>query len=86
MGPRPTVQVTEPAMIKEILADYYKFQKSRGNPLFRKLMKGLVDVEGDQWVKHRKIINPAFNIEKLKVHAFCLVSSNYHSKTILHFK
>ncbi|CAI9296516.1 unnamed protein product [Lactuca saligna] len=66
MGPRPTVQVTEPAMIKEILADYYKFQKSRGNPLFRKLMKGLVDVEGDQWIKHRKIINPAFNIEKLK--------------------
>ncbi|KAI3778600.1 hypothetical protein L2E82_07980 [Cichorium intybus] len=66
-GPTPMVQVTDPAMIKEILADYYKFQKSRGgSPLFRKLMKGLVDVEGDQWVKHRKIINPAFNIEKLK--------------------
>ncbi|KAI3516913.1 hypothetical protein L1887_16058 [Cichorium endivia] len=67
MGPKLMIQVTEPAMIKEILGDYYKFQKSRGgNPLTRKLMKGLVDAEGDQLVKHRKIINPAFHIEKLK--------------------
>ncbi|KAI3778602.1 hypothetical protein L2E82_07982 [Cichorium intybus] len=71
MGPKLMIQVTEPAMIKEILGDYYKFQKSRGgNPLIRKLMKGLIDAEGDQWVKHRKIINPAFHIEKLKHMSF----------------
>ncbi|KAC9469349.1 hypothetical protein E3N88_45778 [Mikania micrantha] len=30
------------------------------------LARGLANVEGDQWVKHRKIINPAFHVEKLK--------------------
>lgn len=55
-------------ILKEILANYEDFQKQRGgNPLTTLLAKGLVDVEGDQWVKHRKIINPAFHVEKLKV-------------------
>lgn len=72
------VYVTEPAMVKEMLANYYEFQKSRGgNPLVRKLMKGVIDAEGDQWAKHRKIINPAFHMEKLKVHAPSLVSFKF---------
>ncbi|XP_023758186.1 cytochrome P450 CYP72A219 [Lactuca sativa] len=67
MGRKPMVYVTEPAMVKEMLANYYEFQKSRGgNPLVRKLMKGVIDAEGDQWAKHRKIINPAFHMEKLR--------------------
>ncbi|KAK1438001.1 hypothetical protein QVD17_03802 [Tagetes erecta] len=67
MGPRPILHVTDPTMLKEILANYEDFQKQRGgNPLTSLLAKGLVDVEGDQWVKHRKIINPAFHVEKLK--------------------
>nr|GEZ71022.1 cytochrome P450 CYP72A219-like [Tanacetum cinerariifolium] len=51
-------------MIKEILNNYEDFQKTR--VLLRFLARGLVDVEGDQWMKHRKIINPAFHVEKLK--------------------
>ncbi|KAM0016024.1 putative 11-oxo-beta-amyrin 30-oxidase [Helianthus debilis subsp. tardiflorus] len=66
-GPIPIIHITNPSMIKEILGNYEDFQKQRGgNPLTRLLAKGLVDVEGDQWVKHRKIINPAFHVEKLK--------------------
>ncbi|KAI3694038.1 hypothetical protein L1987_76996 [Smallanthus sonchifolius] len=66
-GPIPVVHITDPPMIKEILGNYEEFQKQRGgNPLGRLLAKGLVDVEGDQWVKHRKIIKPAFHVEKLK--------------------
>ncbi|KAF5801435.1 putative secologanin synthase [Helianthus annuus] len=66
-GPIPIIHITDPSMIKEILGNYEDFQKQRGgNPLTRLLAKGLVDVEGDQWVKHRKIINPAFHVEKLK--------------------
>ncbi|XP_076890920.1 cytochrome P450 CYP72A219-like [Bidens hawaiensis] len=66
-GPIPIVHTTDPSMIKEILGNYQDFQKPRGgNPLARLLVKGLVDVEGDQWVKHRKIINPSFHVEKLK--------------------
>ncbi|CAH1414645.1 unnamed protein product [Lactuca virosa] len=67
MGPRPLVHVTEPALIREILANYSQFQKQRGgNPLTKMLARGLADVEADQWAKHRKIINPAFHVEKLK--------------------
>ncbi|MFS7994141.1 putative 11-oxo-beta-amyrin 30-oxidase [Helianthus anomalus] len=55
-------------MIREVLANYNTYQKPRGgNPLTKMLVRGLVDLEGEQWVKHRKIINPAFNMEKLKV-------------------
>ncbi|KAI7725923.1 hypothetical protein M8C21_031260 [Ambrosia artemisiifolia] len=67
MGTKPVVHIYEPTMIREVLADYKKYQKLRGgNPLTKLLVRGLVDVEGDQWVKHRKIINPAFHMDKLK--------------------
>ncbi|XP_076957708.1 cytochrome P450 CYP72A219-like [Bidens hawaiensis] len=68
MGPRPVVHLTKPPLIKQILADYNQFQKPRGgNPLATMLAKGVVSVDGDEWVKHRKIINPAFHVEKLKL-------------------
>ncbi|KAJ0492821.1 putative secologanin synthase [Helianthus annuus] len=67
LGPRPVVHITEPAMIKEILANNYQFQKPRGgNPFIKLLATGLADAECDRWSKHRKIINPAFHVEKLK--------------------
>ncbi|KAI7756179.1 hypothetical protein M8C21_027752, partial [Ambrosia artemisiifolia] len=61
------VHIYEPAMIREVFANYNTYQKQRsGNPLTKLLARGLADAEGDQWVKHRKIINPAFHMEKLK--------------------
>ncbi|KAJ9554685.1 hypothetical protein OSB04_018730 [Centaurea solstitialis] len=66
-GIRPLVHISEPITIREVLANNYQFQKQRvGNPLTKLLVRGLVDAEADQWAKHRKIINPAFHIEKLK--------------------
>ncbi|KAC9216387.1 hypothetical protein E3N88_46175 [Mikania micrantha] len=69
VGPRPMVHIIDPVMIRQIFANYNQFQKMRvGNPLSKMLTKGVVDAaEGDQWMKHRKIINPAFHIEKLKI-------------------
>lgn len=68
MGTKPVVHVSEPTMIRDVLANYGKFQKPRGgNPLTKLLARGLIDAETDQWVKQRKIINPAFHVEKLKV-------------------
>ncbi|XP_023736519.1 cytochrome P450 CYP72A219 [Lactuca sativa] len=66
-GPKPILHITDPTMIREMFGKYEDFQKAKGsNPLLTLLAKGLVLVEGDQWVKHRKIINPAFHVEKLK--------------------
>ena len=31
----------------------------------------LLDHDGEKWAKHRKIINPAFNLEKSKVIYSC---------------
>jgi len=66
MGWRPRVTFMDPELIKEVLTKINDFQKPRSNPLGRLLATGLVSYEGDQWVKHRKIINPAFHVEKLK--------------------
>ncbi|KAK1438009.1 hypothetical protein QVD17_03810 [Tagetes erecta] len=68
MGPRPMVHITDPPLIRQMLANYNQFQKQKpSNPLARLLGKGLVDADADQWVKHRKIITPAFHVEKLKL-------------------
>ena len=42
-------------------------QKPDMNPFFKFLLEGIITHEGEKWAKHRKIINPAFHLDKLKV-------------------
>ncbi|KAL5990008.1 hypothetical protein ACLOJK_010904 [Asimina triloba] len=42
-------------------------QKERPDPLASLLATGLPNHDGEKWAKHRRIINPAFRLEKLKV-------------------
>ncbi|XP_052175610.1 cytochrome P450 CYP72A219-like [Diospyros lotus] len=65
-GPTPMVNIMEPQLIKEILLKHVIFPKQKQNPLARLLISGLVSLEGQKWVKHRKIIRPAFSLDKLK--------------------
>ncbi|KAK1404870.1 Cytochrome P450, family 72, subfamily A, polypeptide 8 [Heracleum sosnowskyi] len=67
LGPRPLVYVMDPDSIKEVLNKSNQFLKVKGgNPLTKLLATGLVFYEGEKWAKHRKIINPAFHVDRLK--------------------
>ncbi|XP_074280768.1 cytochrome P450 CYP72A616-like [Silene latifolia] len=66
-GPTPSLVIKDPEMIKQVLINKQgHFQKPYINPLILVLTKGITTLEGDKWAKHRKIINPAFHIQKLK--------------------
>ncbi|KAJ0985933.1 hypothetical protein J5N97_004289 [Dioscorea zingiberensis] len=67
-GPYPRVTLMEPELVKEVLSNKFgHFAKVRPNPLTKLLVQGLVVYEGEKWAKHRRIINPAFHLEKLKL-------------------
>ncbi|KAK2992114.1 hypothetical protein RJ640_006416 [Escallonia rubra] len=63
LGPTPRVNIIDPHLIRDVLFKYNVYQKP---PTSGFLIGGLVSHEGEKWSKHRKIINPAFVIEKLK--------------------
>lgn len=67
-GPTPRVIVNDPKLVREILANKSgHFRKRKfSNGIVRRLANGLVSHDGEKWATHRKIINPAFHLEKLK--------------------
>ncbi|KAL3733967.1 hypothetical protein ACJRO7_023334 [Eucalyptus globulus] len=73
IGPTPRVNITNPEQLKEIFSKMYDYHKPTRSPLSKLLLGGLPFHEGEKWARHRKIINPAFHMEKLKLMlpAFC---------------
>ncbi|THU62063.1 hypothetical protein C4D60_Mb01t01200 [Musa balbisiana] len=66
-GPVPQVTITDPELVREVLSNKFgHFGKPNQNPLGRFFARGLAMYEGEKWVKHRRILNPAFHAEKLK--------------------
>ena len=80
MGPVPTVLITEHELIRDVFTRMNLFKKPKLNYLLEILLSGLVQYEGEKWAKHRKLINPAFHTQKLKV---CFTFSNYIFLTYL---
>ncbi|GMN64491.1 hypothetical protein TIFTF001_033563 [Ficus carica] len=82
MGPMPRVNITNPEYIKDVFNKFGDFQKPPSNPLGKLLATGLASYDGEKWAKHRKIINPAFHLEKLKhmISAFHLSCTEMLSK------
>ncbi|XP_023752276.1 cytochrome P450 CYP72A219 [Lactuca sativa] len=69
-GPVPTLHIIDPEVVRDVLSRMNEFQKPRkNNPYIKILSTGVIDYEGDKWSKHRKIINPTFHAEKLKLMA-----------------
>ncbi|XP_012850548.1 PREDICTED: cytochrome P450 CYP72A219-like [Erythranthe guttata] len=64
-GPWPKLNIVDPELIKEIMSKPDLFQKPF--PETGKILAGgLAFLEGEKWAKHRKIVNPAFHVDKLK--------------------
>jgi len=57
----------KPELIKEVMLRNFDFPKPKTNPLTKLVVTGLANYDGEKWAKHRKIANPAFRQDKLKV-------------------
>ncbi|KAJ8567966.1 hypothetical protein K7X08_020688 [Anisodus acutangulus] len=76
VGPRPVVFVRDPEVIRDVFTKHPVYQKPKLTPLTKLLAQGIASYEDDKWTKHRKILNPAFHMEKIKhmlpaVHLSC---------------
>ncbi|KAL3651108.1 hypothetical protein CASFOL_007511 [Castilleja foliolosa] len=65
-GPSPRLVICDPQLMREILTKTDVFHKPLPDPIGQTVAGGLLFLEDDKWAKHRKIINPAFHMEKLK--------------------
>eukprot|EP00250_Pteridium_aquilinum_P020951 c24998_g1_i2 orf=391-1965(+) len=69
MGNKPRLVLSDPDLCKEVLSDklghFTKGEAARPD-LLDLLANGLVTLEGDKWAQHRRMVNPAFHVEKLK--------------------
>ncbi|KAG9460000.1 hypothetical protein H6P81_004508 [Aristolochia fimbriata] len=65
----PRLCITDPELVKEVLSNKFSFfAKPKLRPsLLAIIGKGLARVEGVEWVRHRRILTPAFNIDNIKV-------------------
>jgi hypothetical protein len=67
-GPIPKVTITDAELTRQVMSSKSgHFEKLQFPKLSRLLAEGVATYEGEKWVKHRRILNPAFHLEKLKV-------------------
>jgi len=68
-GATPNVCVADVNVVRQVLSDRTGlYPKNLTNPHISRLLgKGLVFADGDDWKRHRKVVYPAFNMDKLKV-------------------
>ncbi|CAO2208110.1 unnamed protein product [Urochloa humidicola] len=67
-GTFPTICVADVELVKQVLSERTGlFPKNYLNANLEALLgKGLVLTNGEDWKRHRKVVHPAFNLEKLK--------------------
>ena len=68
-GPKARLNVFHPDLIKEILSNKFgHYEKFSSHPLIMQLIgQGLVGLQAEKWVQHRRFINPSFHMDLLKV-------------------
>lgn len=71
-APEPRVVIAKPELVTQILSSNSgHFEKLRTN-LGDLVCRGVGTYDGEKWARHRRILNPAFHLEKLKVLITCL--------------
>jgi cytochrome P450 len=70
-GHEPRIVLTDAELIRQLLSSQHLNDCGR-SPLVQKMAsvmlgKGVFIVNGEQWSHQRRIVAPAFNMEKLKV-------------------
>ncbi|CAO2191142.1 unnamed protein product [Urochloa humidicola] len=75
-GPTPKVILSDPKLVREVMSNKFgHYKKSELPSNFLNLIgKGLLTHEGEKWAVRRKIINPAFHLEKLKTMVPALIT------------
>ncbi|KAL3631825.1 hypothetical protein CASFOL_024809 [Castilleja foliolosa] len=68
-GPTARLTISDPALIREIFVLKSElFEKNESPPQVRKIEgDGLLSLKGQKWAHHRKIIQPLFHTENLKL-------------------
>jgi len=67
-GPTPRMMIPDPELVGEILSNkFVHFGKPKTTRVWKLIFNGLFNHEGEKWAKHRRILNPAFHHEKIKV-------------------
>ncbi|GJN10904.1 hypothetical protein PR202_ga29046 [Eleusine coracana subsp. coracana] len=68
-GARPTVCMGDVNVVKQVLSDRTGlYPKNLMNPHIARLLgKGLVLTDGEEWKRHRRVVHPAFNMDKIKM-------------------
>uniref|UniRef100_A0ACD5YCL2 Uncharacterized protein n=1 Tax=Avena sativa TaxID=4498 RepID=A0ACD5YCL2_AVESA len=69
IGPMPTVTIVDARLTREVMfGKSGHFEKLRKNRVLSTLLTaGLPTHEGEKWAKHRKILDRAFHLQKLKL-------------------
>ncbi|CAO2191121.1 unnamed protein product [Urochloa humidicola] len=67
-GTIPRITIIDPDLAREIMSnkDGYFVKTKLATRTVRLLFSGVALLDGEKWVKHRKIMNPAFHTERLK--------------------
>jgi PHYB activation tagged suppressor 1 len=68
-GPVARINIADPQLVQEIFsARSDDYEKIEANTALKKLEgEGLLNLKGEKWAQHRRIINPAFHMENIKV-------------------
>jgi len=76
VGPKPRICIFDYELARQILSSKAgHFVKNIVHPIALELLgKGLVFVDGVDWVRHRRVINPAFAMDKIKMMTQTMVS------------